>query len=76
MLDGRKVAGAAQRRTKNGLLQQGSIQGIELDQLFANRFAAKLSSQFQLQRLDPVVIARATRIAEQKYATDAWLHKR
>jgi lipoate-protein ligase A len=28
MMDGRKIAGAAQRRTRRGLLQQGSIQGI------------------------------------------------
>jgi lipoate-protein ligase A len=28
MVDGRKIAGAAQRRTRHGLLQQGSIQGV------------------------------------------------
>ena len=28
LIDGRKVAGAAQRRTRSGLLQQGSIQGV------------------------------------------------
>ena len=28
MIDGRKIAGAAQRRTRRGLLQQGSIQGF------------------------------------------------
>lgn len=28
MIDGRKVAGAAQRRTRSGLLQQGSIQSV------------------------------------------------
>src|SRR5439155_4066795 len=30
MLNGRKIAGAAQRRTRRGLLQQGSIQGVDL----------------------------------------------
>jgi len=30
MMDGRKIAGAAQRRARRGLLQQGSIQGITM----------------------------------------------
>jgi lipoate-protein ligase A len=44
-IDGRKVAGAAQRRTRAGLLQQGSIQGVaELakdDQLLQSPSAAE-----------------------------------
>ena len=39
MIDRRKVAGAAQRRTRRGLLQQGSIQGVSLQPDFAERFA-------------------------------------
>src|ERR1700756_4539062 len=34
IVDGRKIAGAAQRRTRRGLLQQGSIQGIDLENGF------------------------------------------
>jgi hypothetical protein len=37
MTDGRKIAGAAQRRTRRGLLQQRSIQGIELENGLAER---------------------------------------
>src|SRR5437868_1994202 len=35
LLNGRKIAGAAQRRTRRGLLQQGSIQSINLGNGFA-----------------------------------------
>src|SRR5215468_6420236 len=38
VINGRKVAGAAQRRTRRGLLQQGSIQGIRIDSGLAQRF--------------------------------------
>ena len=44
MIDGRKIAGAAQRRTRRGLLQQGSIQGIDIGNGLAERFAQALSA--------------------------------
>ena len=43
MLEGRKIAGAAQRKTRRGLLQQGSIQNVDLLDDFEMRFASKLS---------------------------------
>jgi lipoyl(octanoyl) transferase len=75
MIDGRKVAGAAQRRTRRGLLQQGSIQGVELENGFAERFAKKLSNNCELRSPLETVHFRAREIAAQKYATDAWLRK-
>src|SRR5436190_4436366 len=44
MINGRKVAGAAQRRTRRGLLQQGSIQTVRIDCDLAQRFAGSLSA--------------------------------
>src|SRR5207249_1341892 len=44
MIDGRKIAGAAQRRTRRGLLQQGSIQGVDLANGLAECFAHALSA--------------------------------
>ena len=41
-IDGRKVAGAAQRRTRAGLLQQGSVQYVDLGNGLAERFAQAL----------------------------------
>jgi lipoate-protein ligase A len=76
MIDGRKIAGAAQRRTRRGLLQQGSIQGIELKNGLAERFAEKLSNNCEPRTLPKTVEYQAREIAARKYATDAWLRKR
>jgi lipoate-protein ligase A len=76
MIDGRKIAGAAQRRTRGGLLQQGSIQGIEVENGLADRFAEELSTDYRPRSLPEAVHHRAREIAARKYATDAWLRKR
>jgi lipoate-protein ligase A len=76
LVNGVKVAGAAQRRSRRGLLQQGSIQNIRLPQNFADRFAQRLSIQCRRPGIDSTILGRAHQIAGQKYATDAWLRKR
>jgi lipoate-protein ligase A len=76
MLDGQKIAGAAQRRTRRGLLQQGSIQNVDLENGLAERFAQALSHQTEMRALGSQVLWRSQEIAEQKYATPAWLRKR
>ena len=55
MMDGRKIAGAAQRRTRRGLLQQGSIQGFAMNTDLAQKFAQALStncSEFEINESD------------------------
>jgi lipoyl(octanoyl) transferase len=76
MIDGRKIAGAAQRRTRRGLLQQGSIQGIDLQSDLAQRFARELSAVRREQTVDEKILNRARELAEQKYGTESWLRKR
>jgi lipoate-protein ligase A len=76
MLNGRKVAGAAQRRTRRGLLQQGSIQQVDLAQDFEIRFARELAREAVVRELHGPVLERAAEIASQKYGTDSWLRKR
>jgi len=76
IVDGRKIAGAAQRRTRRGLLQQGSIQGIDLENGLSERFALELSNNCQPQSLPKAVRCRAREIAAQKYGAEAWLRKR
>ena len=76
MVDGRKIAGAAQRRTRRGLLQQGSIQGINLENGLSERFAVELSNNCQPWSLPKAVQCRAQGIAAQKYGAEAWLRKR
>src|SRR5436305_1263672 len=74
--NGHKIAGAAQRRTRRGLLQQGSIQGVDLTKNFADQFARELCSECYHKTLDEQLLARAHEIAEQKYETQVWLRKR
>src|SRR5215813_5764395 len=75
MMDGRKIAGAAQRRTRRGLLQQGSIQGVSLKPDFAQRFAEILSTNCVQRELDERLLHLAQELAGQKYGTDHWLRK-
>ena len=76
MLGGRKIAGAAQRRTRAGLLHQGSIQHNALPGDFSGAFAAALQPRFELCTLSPAVLSRAGEIAAERYATAEWLHRR
>ena len=74
--NGRKIAGAAQRRTRRGLLQQGSVQDVDLTNEFGNQFASELCSNCYHKTLDERLIARAHEIAEQKYGAASWLQRR
>ncbi|HEV3410111.1 MAG TPA: hypothetical protein VG095_07445 [Chthoniobacterales bacterium] len=76
LADGRKIAGAAQRRTRAGLLHQGSIQLETLPTGFRQAFAAALSPRPEWRAFPERVIRRAGELAERKYATDAWLRQR
>ena len=76
LLNGQKIAGAAQRRARRGLLQQGSIQGVDLRPDFESDFAARLSPICGERELDDVVLDRAQRLAREKYVTPAWLQRR
>jgi lipoyl(octanoyl) transferase len=75
LLDGRKIAGAAQRRTRLGFLHQGSIQLADLSEPFRDRFASALSAKTEHAELPSHVLERAALLAAEKYATDAWLHR-
>jgi len=87
LVNGLKVAGAAQRRTRTGLLQQGSIQlatgrvrptggHVDLPKGFETRFARELSGNCAEQRIENGILNRAREIATRKYGTDKWLRRR
>jgi lipoate-protein ligase A len=76
MIDDRKIAGAAQRRTRRGLLQQGSIQGITTNTNLAEKFAQALSTDCSEFEINEEVLQRARELAQQKYGTESWLRKR
>ena len=73
MIGGQKIAGAAHRRSRAGLLHQGSIQRSDLPDRFRDDFAGILCPRFERMTLSPQLLERAAEIAEKKYATDEWL---
>jgi lipoate-protein ligase A len=76
MMDGRKIAGAAQRRTRRALLQQGSVQGVTIKTDLAQKFARALSANCSEFEVNEQIFQRAQELAQQKYGTDSWLRKR
>ena len=76
MIDGRKIAGAAQRRTRRGLLQQGSIQGFAIKTDLAQRFAQALLANCSEFEANEEIFRRAREFAQQKYGTESWQRRR
>jgi len=74
LVKGKKVAGAAQRRTRAGLIHQGSIQTLDLPSLFGATFAAHLAAAVRSQSFD--VTQAAEKLAAEKYGARCWLEKR
>jgi lipoate-protein ligase A len=73
---GRKIAGAAHRRSRSGLLHQGSIQHGHLPDPFRTDFARALCDRYETKRLTPEWMERAASIADAKYSTAQWLMRR
>jgi lipoate-protein ligase A len=73
-----KLSGAAQRRTREGLLHQGSIllpdpaRNAALRTSFAKAFAAKLKLILDPGELTAEESVRAKELEHKRYSTDAW----
>jgi lipoyl(octanoyl) transferase len=76
MNNGRKIAGAAHRRSRAGLLHQGSIQRRDLPDRFRNDLARILCHRFERKSFAPELLERAASIAGAKYSTAEWLRRR
>ena len=76
LADDGKIAGAAQRRTRTGLLHQGSIQGAALPADFGARLGKAFASRVSGQPLAESELAEARELSAAKYATSAWLRRR
>lgn len=69
---GRKVAGAALRRTRHGLLLQGSIQDIPALESLRPHFVSAFARRVTPLEITPTQFAAADSLAREKYATPAW----
>lgn len=84
LLDDRKVSGSAQRRAKEAMLHQGSIEMEGLESLSTEALREALPAGFQeifdcefadFQTTEKLELD-AKKISEEKYSTDAWNLKR
>jgi lipoate-protein ligase A len=73
---GRKVAGAAQRRGRFGLLHQGSVQGCVWPAELPRHFAQALAATVEPFSLPAAILAEGEKLAAEKYGTRAWLERR
>ena len=75
MKDGRKVAGAAQRRTRMGLLHQCSIQGISVSCDFSTHLVGAFAKRVnRMESLPETYRERAMEHAVTRYSTLQWNH--
>lgn len=72
--NGKKIAGAAQRRTRAGLLHQGSVQTVRLPESFGASLAAALAARVESWQPEGFEAA-ASALAEEKYGSAAWLRR-
>jgi lipoyl(octanoyl) transferase len=74
-IDGIKVAGAAIRRLRAGVILQGSIQRVSVGPGFADQLAQTLSGTVEKRMLSTVTTSLAERIANVKYGTESWTRR-
>ncbi len=73
--DGQKLAGGGQRRVRDGVLHQGSIQNCSLPDGWDEKMATRLSDAFTVstaEELFPGMNERVQELLATKYRTDAW----
>ena len=71
-----KVSGAAQRRTRSGLLHQGSIQPVPAGfRAEAQSLASAFARRVEPQALTSIQLRAAETLAAEKYATTEWLRR-
>ena len=71
----RKVAGGAQRRTKSGLLHQGSVQEIESPAALTAALLQVFSNSRETVPLSGETATQAAILAREKYATERWMRR-
>lgn len=73
---GQKMAGAGQRRTRHGLLHQGSVVAGAGAVELGEKFTSSLSAEVRPWAPDGRFFQDAACLARDRYATDAWLNKK
>ena len=74
--NGQKVAGAGQRRSRHGLLHQGTIRGVPLGADFPSCLATTLAGKVLPFPVERQPVAEAEALVASRYGTDEWLRMR
>jgi lipoate-protein ligase A len=69
---GQKIAGAAIRRNRKGLLLQGSIQRLEVPVQFEVSLAAELADRVDAFVITDLMMEQAAQLAKEKYGAAEW----
>jgi lipoyl(octanoyl) transferase len=67
-----KIAGAAIRRNRRGLLLQGSIQRLEVPAQFAVMLAGALGEQVDCSAVSDLLMEQAAHLVKEKYGAAEW----
>jgi len=79
VLGGQKIAGAGQRRTRTGLLHQGTLQPTRVPHHFGAIFAQHLSdavAEITQPDAESLLLPEAQNVAAHKYGAPSWLTDR
>ena len=75
LLNSRKIAGAAQRRTRWGLLHQGSIQNATLPEKFESLLPGAFAAALRVREPTAEEQDTASKLAKEKYGRPEWTHR-
>ncbi|MEM1294412.1 MAG: hypothetical protein AAGH89_03540 [Verrucomicrobiota bacterium] len=73
---GRKIAGAAQRRSRFGVLHQGSVQAEGIDDPFWEAVIRRMAAQSRPFSTTASLLSDIETLAMERYASPEWLHRR
>lgn len=74
--DGTKLAGAGQKRSRYGMLHQGSVQGVVDVSRWQRAFLESLSTEVHKKDINPAMLGDVSKLASERYAAEDWLLKR
>lgn len=73
---GKKLAGAGQKRSRNGLLHQGSVVGVENAEAWQRSFVEALSESWAQKNITEEMLCDVQKVVSKRYGSQAWLEKR
>jgi lipoyl(octanoyl) transferase len=79
LYQGQKIAGAGQRRTRGGLLHQGTLQPVKVPEDFGMMFAKHLAEsviEVKQDEVESLLLPAAEKLVAQKYGAESWIKQR